>query len=90
MTKPCLPPDPNPALPSFALPGNATDTHMHLFGDASHFPCVEDRDYTPAAAGVDAARKLYATLGITRVVVIQPSVYGRDNRCQLEFGAALG
>jgi predicted TIM-barrel fold metal-dependent hydrolase len=63
---------------------------MHLFGDPMHFPCVDERDYTPAAAGVEAARKLYATLGITRVVAIQPSVYGRDNRCQLEFGAALG
>jgi predicted TIM-barrel fold metal-dependent hydrolase len=90
MTKLCLPPDPNPAMPSFALPDNATDTHMHLFGDAVDFPCVEDRDYTPAAAGVAAARRLYQTLGIKRVVVIQPSVYGKDNRCQLEFGAALG
>jgi 2-pyrone-4,6-dicarboxylate lactonase len=90
MTKLCLPPDSNPAPPSFALPDDATDTHMHLFGDAARFPCVEDRDYTPAAAGADAARKLYRTFGIKRVVVIQPSVYGRDNRCQLEFGAALG
>jgi 2-pyrone-4,6-dicarboxylate lactonase len=90
MTKLCLPPDPDPAPPSFVLPDNAADTHMHLFGDAAHFPYVEDRDYTPAAAGLEAARKLYATLGVARVVVIQPSVYGRDNRCQLEFGAALG
>ncbi len=39
---------------------------------------------------MEAVRKLYATLGIQRVVVIQPSVYGSDNRCQLELGAALG
>src|SRR5882757_1861022 len=90
MTQLCLPPDPDVAPPSFQLPDNATDCHMHLFGDLSRFPCVSDRDYTPAEAGIAAARKLYDVLGIRRIVAIQPSVYGTDNRCQLEFGAALG
>lgn len=90
MTQLCLPPDPDVAPPSFQLPDNATDCHMHLFGDLSRFPCVSDRDYTPAAAGVAAARQLCRVLGIQRFVAIQPSVYGTDNRCQLEFGAALG
>lgn len=90
MTKLCLTPDPDPASPSFVLPANATDCHMHLFGTAPEFPYVAERDYTPAEAGVAAARALYAKLGITRIVVIQPSVYGTDNRCQLEFGAQLG
>jgi predicted TIM-barrel fold metal-dependent hydrolase len=90
MTKLCLAPDPDPAPPSFVLPANATDCHMHLFGTAPEFPYVAERDYTPAEAGVAAARALYAKLGITRIVVIQPSVYGTDNRCQLEFGAQLG
>jgi hypothetical protein len=82
--------DPDVAPPSFQLPDNATDCHMHLFGDLSRFPCVSDRDYTPAEAGIAAARKLYGVLGIRRFVAIQPSVYGADNRCQFEFGTALG
>jgi predicted TIM-barrel fold metal-dependent hydrolase len=90
MTQLCLPPDSDVAAPSFQLPDDATDCHMHLFGDLARFPCVPDRDYTPAAAGIEAARKLYDALGIRRFVAIQPSVYGTDNRCQLEFGAALG
>jgi predicted TIM-barrel fold metal-dependent hydrolase len=90
MTQLCLPPDPNVVPPSFQMPDEATDCHMHLFGDLSRFPCVSDRDYTPAQAGIAAARNLYGALGIRRFVAIQPSVYGIDNRCQLEFGAALG
>ena len=90
MTNVCLPPEIDPAPPSFTLPGQATDCHMHLFGTAPDYPYVAERDYTPSEAGVAAARKLYKTLGIGRVVVVQPSVYGTDNRCQLEFGARLG
>jgi predicted TIM-barrel fold metal-dependent hydrolase len=90
MTKLCLAPDPNPSSPSFALPEGATDCHMHLFGTAPQFPYVGDRDYTPAEAGAAAARALYDKLGIKRFVAIQPSVYGADNRCQLEFAAAVG
>lgn len=90
MTSFCLPPDAHPVAPSFTLPGNATDCHMHLFGTAPDYPYVAERDYTPAEAGVAAARTLYKTLGIGRVVVVQPSIYGTDNRCQLEFGAQLG
>jgi predicted TIM-barrel fold metal-dependent hydrolase len=90
MTQLCLAPDPDPVAPSFAMPAGATDCHMHAFGTAPDFPYVDDRDYTPPEAGVTAARKLYKALGIERIVVIQPSVYGADNRCQLAFGAALG
>ncbi len=86
----CLAPHPNPAAPAFSMPDNATDAHMHLFGAEPHYPYVDQRDYTPPEARVESARALYAKLGIKRVVVIQPSVYGLDNRCQLEFGAALG
>jgi predicted TIM-barrel fold metal-dependent hydrolase len=90
MTKPCLAPDPNPSRPSFALPEHATDCHMHLFGTAPRFPYVRDRDYTPAEASAASARALYDRLGIKRFVAIQPSVYGLDNRCQLEFAAQVG
>jgi predicted TIM-barrel fold metal-dependent hydrolase len=90
MTHLCLAPDADPAAPSLTMPAGATDCHMHAFGTAREFPYVNDRDYTPPEAGVAAARKLYTALGIERIVVIQPSVYGTDNRCQLAFAAALG
>jgi predicted TIM-barrel fold metal-dependent hydrolase len=90
MTKRCLAPNPDPAVPSFAPPEGATDCHMHLFGADSQFPYVAERDYTPAEAGAAAARALYQKLGMRRFVAIQPSVYGLDNRCQLELAAAVG
>lgn len=90
MTALCLPPDSNPTPPAFTLPDGATDCHMHFFGTAPEYPYVAERDYTPAQAGVAAVRALYKTLGISRLVVVQPSVYGDDNRCQLDFGAQLG
>lgn len=90
MTWPCLAADPNPKPPAFTRPANATDCHMHLFGTAPTFPYVGERDYTPAEASAEAARALYTTLGIQRFVAIQPSVYGADNRCQLDFAAAVG
>lgn len=90
MTKLCLAPDPDPSAPSFVLPERATDCHMHLFGTAPTFPYVADRDYTPAEANAASARALYDRFGIKRFVTIQPSVYGLDNRCQLEFAAAVG
>ena len=34
--------------------------------------------------------KVRARLGITRTVVVQPSTYGKDNRCTLAAIAALG
>src|ERR1700721_2399878 len=90
MTKPCLAPDPNPSRPCFVLPQDATDCHMHLFGTPPAFPYVGDRDYTPAEASAASARAVYDRLGIQRFVAIQPSVYGQDNRCQLEFAAEVG
>lgn len=90
MTKRCLAPDPNPSCPSFALPDGATDCHMHLFGPAIQFPCVDDRDYTPAEASAVSARALFDKFGIKRFVAIQPGVYGSDNSSQLEFAAAVG
>ncbi len=90
MAQLCLAPDPNPASPSFTMPASATDCRMHMFGTAPQYPYVDDRDYTPPEANVAAVRKLYTALGIQRIVAIQPSVYGTDNRCQLEFAAALG
>jgi len=51
---------------------------------------VEDREYTPPDALPTACRRLFDTLGITRAVLIQPSVYGTDNTCMMESAPKLG
>jgi predicted TIM-barrel fold metal-dependent hydrolase len=90
MTEPCQGPDPHPRKPRIAVPPGATDTHFHLFADASRCPFVDDREYTPPVITPAQARHLFDTLGIARAVVIQPSVYGENNSVQLEGAAQVG
>lgn len=90
MTELCQGPDPHPRAPRFKMPAGATDTHFHLFGPAPEYPLVEVREYTPPLITPVMARQLFDTLGIERAVVIQPSVYGEDNRAQLKGAAEVG
>ena len=80
----CQGPDLHPRPPRIKMPAGATDTHFHLFGSQERYPLVALREYTPPLITPAMARQLFDTLGIQRAVVIQPSVYGEDNRAQLE------
>ena len=86
--KACPPADPAPRKPKFVMPANACDTHAHIFGPASHYPWNPARGYTPPDALPEAYEHLHKLLGVTRGVITQPSVYGTDNRCTLEYVAA--
>ena len=86
----CQGPDPHPRKPHIAVPPGATDTHFHLFGDPARYPFVALREYTPPVITPAMARHVFDILGISRAVVIQPSVYGEDNRAQLEGAAEVG
>jgi predicted TIM-barrel fold metal-dependent hydrolase len=90
MTELCQGPDPQPRKPRLAVPAGAIDTHFHLFGPASRYAMVDAREYTPPEITPAQARHLFDTLGIARAVVIQPSIYGHDNRAQLEGAAEVG
>jgi predicted TIM-barrel fold metal-dependent hydrolase len=52
------------------------------------FPLVENRLYNPPEASVQDYLGTLDALGITRGVLVQPSVYGTDNRAMLEALAA--
>lgn len=60
------------------------DTHVHVIGPADRYPMVGERHYTPGPASVAQLRAHLAGQGISRAVIIQPSVYGTDNRCLLD------
>ena len=90
MTELCQGPDPHPRRPRFDVPAGAIDTHFHLFGEAARYAMVDEREYTPPLITPQQARHLFDTLGIARAVVIQPSIYGEDNRAQLDGAADLG
>ena len=86
----CLPPQADLKPPRFQPPPGATDSHFHLFGPRSRDLLVGTRDYTPPDATAAQARRMFDTFGIDRVVVIQPSVHGFDNRDQIEEAAKIG
>jgi len=64
---------------NFDVPANACDCHTHIFGDPQKFPFWEGRSYTPEPATPEEMSALHRALGITRVVIVNPSVYGTDN-----------
>jgi len=75
---------------NFAVPQGACDCHVHVFGAAAEFPFVATRGYTPPPAGADELLKLQTALHLSRVVIVQPSVYGADNSCTLDGMRRLG
>lgn len=83
-------PGASPASSWVAMPDGACDSHMHVFGPSGRYPMVSDRSYTPPEAPTDAYRVVADGLGIRRVVVVQPSVYGTDNACTLDAVRTLG
>jgi predicted TIM-barrel fold metal-dependent hydrolase len=63
-----------------------------VFGNTERFPFAPVRVYTPEPASVVEMRALHRALHTARVILVQPSVYGADNRCTLDamkqFGAS--
>ena len=66
------------------LPLDACDCHVHVVGDPDRYPMVPDRHYTPGSASVQDLKRYMDSLGLTRAVIVQPSVYGTDNTCMLD------
>jgi 2-pyrone-4,6-dicarboxylate lactonase len=81
---PCQGPDPHPHAPALAIPADACDCHAHIIGPLALFPLQSDRSYTPPEAPLAAYRQMLAALGLTRGVLVQPSVFGTDNSCMLQ------
>jgi 2-pyrone-4,6-dicarboxylate lactonase len=74
----------------FRLPAGATDCHSHVVGSPDRWPTIPDRRYEPEQGPLPAYIEVLAELGIARCVLVQPSIYGTDNSCQLEAMRALG
>jgi|APFre7841882630_1041343.scaffolds.fasta_scaffold09379_2 2-pyrone-4,6-dicarboxylate lactonase len=83
-------PDPNTRIPAFNLPKGTIDTHCHVFGPVSQYPYAPDRPYTPPEAPYEMLRALDARLGIARAVLVNATVYGRDNKIVLDAIARSG
>ena len=77
----CQGPNPDPGTPIHVTPAGAWDCHAHIFGPVEQYPFTPKRSYTPPEANLAAYRRMLAALGIAHAVIVQPSVYGTDNRC---------
>ena len=71
-------------------PPFACDCHFHVFGPFDRFPLSAGRSYSPPEASVEQYLARAATIGISRMVVVQPSIYGTANACTLDAVARFG
>ena len=74
--------------PRLKAPAGTCDTHMHVYD--SKYPTAPTAKFVPPDAQVSAYRNMCKRFGIERTVVVQPSTYGKDNRCTLEAVAEIG
>jgi len=67
----------------------AVDSHVHVFVPEK-YGYSPARSYTPGRADPRALENHMALVGASKVVVVQPSPYGTDNRAALQAVAHLG
>ncbi len=82
--------DPEPHSAALPTPPGACDCHMHFYGPRERYPLAPTCPVEPPAGSVSDYRRIQSRLGLERVVAVQPTAYGFDNRCQLDAMAALG
>src|SRR6185312_3874769 len=80
----CLAPDAVVHPVRFPVPRGAWDTHIHAIGALERFPLAANRSYTPAQVPIEAYVALMDRLGIAHAVLVQPSIYGTDNRAMID------
>ncbi len=76
--------------PDFLSPPGGCDAHFHVFGPAARYPYGADLRYAPPLAPLEDYLALAGTLGLSHYVFVQPSAYGRDNRCMLDAMREVG
>jgi 2-pyrone-4,6-dicarboxylate lactonase len=79
----CQAPDTKVRSPRVRLPEGATDCHAHICGPVESFPYWNQRIYTPPDALMPQYQAMLGGLGVSRAVIVQPSVYADDNRAML-------
>ena len=77
-------PEPHTRKPGLAFPRGTCDCHAHVFGPQERFPYAASRGYTPPDAPTADYVRMLRTIGCERAVLVQPSVYGTDNRCLVQ------
>ena len=71
------------------IPKGAWDSHIHVI-DPKNFPLDQSARYSPSSFSAEQALAFEGSIGFQKVVLVQPSIYGNDNRCLLEALRVLG
>ncbi len=74
--------------PRFALPAGSCDAHFHVFEPG--YPHVSAPLYTFPEATLQQYLRASEALGLERMVLVQPTYYGTDNRLTLDVLAQVG
>ena len=75
---------------------NSCDCHFHVMGPPEKYEYRRNHVYSFEPAPLSEYLKAVKSVGIERYVLVQPSIYQRDNRClldaldQLPAGSARG
>lgn len=72
---------------SFSVPVGACDCHIHAYDEG--YPLAPTATFKPPHAPMTNYVQVQSALGLTRVVVVQPTSYGFDNRCTLATVASM-
>lgn len=78
------PPDRNTRKPTVPLPAGSCDCHAHVFGPQNLYPYLPDAGYIMPVASTEDYIEMLTTIGCSRAVIVQPSVYGNDHRATLD------
>jgi 2-pyrone-4,6-dicarboxylate lactonase len=74
--------------PRFAVEPGSCDCHVHVF--ETGYPHVAEPLYTFPDATLEQYQRLASRLGFERMVLVQPSYYGTDNRLLLDVLTRVG
>src|SRR6185437_1079250 len=72
------------------LPRGACDVHFHVFESPEKYPAAGNARYAPPNAPLDTYRAQAEALGFERMVFVQPSALGYDNRLNLACADRVG
>ncbi|KAI1334649.1 putative TIM barrel metal-dependent hydrolase [Xylariaceae sp. FL0016] len=71
------------------IPARSWDSHMHVV-DVENFALCNNPQYTPHSHTLPEAQAFEASVGLSNIVLVQPSIYGTDNACLLAALRELG
>lgn len=72
-----------------ALPRDACDCHVHVFGPPGRYAFAENRTFMPSPVTLEDLLCFHGLLGVDRAVIIQASPQGTDNTCLVDTLEAL-